>query len=216
MTVSECPCRLAWALYVQSHTLIRELLYALLLSIEASSFDLTIRGNWSVDLQAGSQFGYRPLLFIVLLAGLGAIILQVSAYGNRTIYACLTVDVIFQSLACKLGCVTGIDLATHCRLLLHDRPKHQKLVRYGALYPLYILCEIAIISTDLAELLGSAIGLCLLFPQLPLWAGVLVTAGDVLVFLVFGAPSRYGKPVRAFEITIVLLVSIHSRRNDPD
>ena len=40
------------------------------------------------------------------------------------------------------------------------------------LYPLYVLSEIAIISTDLAELLGSAIALCLLFPSLPLWAGV--------------------------------------------
>ena len=47
------------------------------------------------------------------------------------------------------------------------------------LYPLYALAEIAIISTDLAELLGSAIALCLLFPALPLWAGVLLTASDV-------------------------------------
>ena len=102
--------------------------------------------------------------------------------------------------------MTGVDLATHCRLLLHDRPKHRKLIRYAILYPLYILCEIAIICTDLAELLGSAIGLCLLFPKLPLWAGVLVTVGDVLVFLVIGSPSRYGKPVKVFEITIMLLV----------
>lgn len=34
-------------------------------------------GNWSVDLQAGSQFGYRPMLFVILLAGLGALVLQV-------------------------------------------------------------------------------------------------------------------------------------------
>ena len=111
--------------------------------------------------------------------------------------------------------MTGVDLATHCRLLLYDRPKHRKLIRYGVLYPLYVLCEIAIISTDLAELLGSAIGLCLLFPSLPLWAGVLVTAGDVLIFLIIGGPSRYGKPVKVFEVTIILLVSIDSRRNDP-
>ncbi|KAI0343977.1 natural resistance-associated macrophage protein [Trametopsis cervina] len=143
-------------------------------------------GNWSVDLQAGSEFGYRPLLFIVLLAGLGAIVLQ--------------------SLATKLGCVTGLDLATHCRILLHDRPKHRRLIRYGVLYPLYILCEIGIICTDLAELLGSAIGLCLLFPSMPLWAAVLVTAADVLVFLVIGGPSRDGKPVKVFEAVIIALV----------
>jgi len=33
-------------------------------------------GNWSVDLQAGSSFGYRPMLFVILMAGLGAIVLQ--------------------------------------------------------------------------------------------------------------------------------------------
>ena len=37
-----------------------------------------VRGNWSVDMQAGSIFGYRPMLFVILIAGLGAMILQVS------------------------------------------------------------------------------------------------------------------------------------------
>ncbi|KAH8100469.1 natural resistance-associated macrophage protein [Cristinia sonorae] len=144
-------------------------------------------GNWSVDLQAGSQFGYRPMLFVLLLAGIGAMILQ--------------------SLSFKLGCVTGFDLASHCRLLLHDRSRHRRLIRYTVLYPLYVLCEIAIISTDLAELLGSAIGLCLLFPTLPLWAGVLITASDVLVFLLMGDPSRgQRRSVKIFEFTIIVLV----------
>ncbi|KAJ3490516.1 hypothetical protein NLI96_g1397 [Meripilus lineatus] len=144
-------------------------------------------GNWSVDLQAGAQFGYRPMLFVILLAGLGAMVLQ--------------------SLAYKLGCVTGFDLASHCRLLLHDCPKHRRLIRYLVLYPLYVLCEIAIISTDLAELLGSAIGICLIFPTIPLWAAVLLTASDVLIFLVIGDPSRgQGRPVRLFEFTVIALV----------
>lgn len=39
------------------------------------------RGNWSVDLQAGSNFGYRPMLFVLLMAGLGAIVLQVCFIG---------------------------------------------------------------------------------------------------------------------------------------
>ncbi|PPQ69625.1 hypothetical protein CVT25_013708 [Psilocybe cyanescens] len=144
-------------------------------------------GNWSVDLQAGSSFGYRPMLFVILMAGLGAIVLQ--------------------TLACKLGCVTGLDLASHCRLLLHNHPRHPRLVRRLVLYPLYILSEIAIISTDLAELLGSAIGLCLLFPKLPLWGGVILTAADVLIFLSFADPSRsQGRPVRMFEYTIIGLV----------
>ncbi|KAF5377515.1 hypothetical protein D9615_005132 [Tricholomella constricta] len=163
-------------------------------------------GNWSVDLQAGSNFGYRPMLFVLLMAGLGAMVLQ--------------------TLACKLGCVTGLgeaallpitrprltttsDLASHCRLLLHDRPKNPRLVRWLVLYPLYVLSEISIISTDLAELLGSAIGICLIFPRLPLWAGVVVTAADVLIFLAFADPSRgQGRPVRVFECIIMIFVFV--------
>ncbi|TDL28789.1 natural resistance-associated macrophage protein [Rickenella mellea] len=145
-------------------------------------------GNWSVDLQAGSQFGYK-LLFMVLVAGLGAVVLQV--------------------LACKLGCVTGLDLASHCRLLLNNHPKYPRLVRRLFLYPLYGLAELSIISTDLAELLGSAIGLCLIFPKLPLWVAVLLTASDVFIILLVGDPSRgHGRPVRTFEIIIVVLVLI--------
>lgn len=102
---------------------------------------------------------------------------------------------------------SNLDLASHCRLLLHDHPKHPRLVRRLILYPLYLLSEIAIISTDLAELLGSAIGLCLIFPKLPVWAGVVLTAVDVLVFLVLSGPSRgQGRPVRMFEFVIVVLV----------
>ena len=98
------------------------------------------------------------------------------------------------------------DLAAHCRVLLHDRPKHRRLIRFAVLYPLYVLCEVAIISTDLAELLGSATGLCLLFPALPLWTGVLLTAVDVLVFLIVGDPSRSSRPVKAFELVMITLV----------
>jgi NRAMP (natural resistance-associated macrophage protein)-like metal ion transporter len=99
------------------------------------------------------------------------------------------------------------DLASHCRLLLHDHPRHPLLLRRLVLYPLYVLAEIAIIATDLAELLGSAIGLCLLFPRLPLWVGVVLTAVDVLVFLSISDPSQSeGRPVKIFEYTIIGLV----------
>ncbi|KAH9486175.1 Manganese transporter pdt1 [Psilocybe cubensis] len=141
-------------------------------------------GNWGVDLQAGSQFGYH-LLFVVLLAGLFAVFLQV--------------------LASRLGCVTGIDLASHTRLLLYNRPKHTLLYRWLGLYPLYVLAEVAIIATDLAELLGSAIALCMLFPKLELWHGVLITAFDVILILGMGDPLR-GKPVRMFELLIGAMV----------
>ncbi|CAE6432438.1 unnamed protein product [Rhizoctonia solani] len=146
-------------------------------------------GNWSVDLQAGSQYGYK-LLSVVLLAGLGAILLQ--------------------TMAARLGCVTGRDLAQHCRLLLHSRPKHKLWFRRGLLYPMYVMCEVGIIATDLAELLGSAIGLSLLIPAVPLWAGVLITSVDV-IFVLAMAPTSSGRPVRAFEwllMTLVLIVFV--------
>ncbi|KAK7063848.1 natural resistance-associated macrophage protein-domain-containing protein [Favolaschia claudopus] len=141
-------------------------------------------GNWGVDLQAGSQFQYR-LLFVVLLAGIFAAVLQV--------------------LATRLGCVTGLDLASHCRVLFYDRPKRPLLWRRLVLYPLYVLSEVAIISTDLAELLGSAIALCLLFPRLELWHGVLITAFDVVFLLALKDPLR-STPVKLFEFIIAGLV----------
>ncbi|EJD04338.1 Nramp-domain-containing protein [Fomitiporia mediterranea MF3/22] len=145
-------------------------------------------GNWSTDLLAGSQFGYK-LLFVVLLAGLGAVVLQI--------------------LSCKLGCVTGLDLASHCRLLMHDHPRYPRLVRYVFLYPLYVLSELAIVSTDIAELLGSAIGLVLLIPSLPLPVAVLLTATDVIFILAVGDPTKgRRKPVRIFEMIIIVLVLI--------
>ena len=98
-----------------------------------------------------------------------------------------------------------IDLATHCRLLLHSRQKHRMLWRWGVLYPLYALSEVAIICTDLAELLGSATALSLLFPALPLWAGVLLTASDVFVILAMSDPTQ-GQRNKPFEILIGGLV----------
>ena len=107
------------------------------------------------------------------------------------------------------------DLASHCRLLLYDRPKHKLLWRWLALYPLYALSEIAIVSTDLAELLGSGIALCLLFPKLPLWAGVLITASDVLLLLALRDPIK-GQPVRLFELFIAILVRPTRRLDFPE
>ena len=96
-------------------------------------------------------------------------------------------------------------MATHCRLLFHSRPRHPRLYRWCILYPLYVISEIAIIATDLAELLGSAIALCLLFPKLPIWGGLLITVFDVLLILGFRDPLS-SRPVRLFEFLIALMV----------
>ncbi|MBI1825943.1 MAG: Nramp family divalent metal transporter [Planctomycetes bacterium] len=80
--------------------------------------------------------------------------------------------IILQHLSLKLGIVTGHDLAQACRA--HFSPP----VSFG----LWVLCEIAIAACDLAEVIGSAIALNLLF-HLPLIIGVLLTALDVMVVL---------------------------------
>ncbi len=98
------------------------------------------------------------------------------------------------------------DLAAHCRLLLHDHPRYPRLVRRVFLYPLYVLSEVAIISTDLAELLGSAIGLVLLFPKLPLSVAVMLTALDVIFILALGDSKQRGRPLRMLEFIIIILV----------
>src|SRR5687768_15706885 len=101
------------------------------------------------------------------------------AGGSRFNYALLSVimisnlmAILLQALALRLGIVTGRDLAQACR-------DHFSL---PVSFVLWILCEVAIIACDLAEVIGSAIALNLLF-GIPLTWGVLLTAFDVMVLL---------------------------------
>src|SRR5215210_6268496 len=80
--------------------------------------------------------------------------------------------ILLQHLSLKLGIATGRDLAQACRDH-YSRP-------VGIM--LWVLCEIAIAACDLAEVIGSAIALNLLF-GIPLVAGVLITACDVMIVL---------------------------------
>src|SRR6476660_8661966 len=80
--------------------------------------------------------------------------------------------ILLQHLALKLGIVSGRDLAQGCRD--HYSPRVSLV--------LWILCEIAIAACDLAEVLGSAVALNLLF-GIPLIVGVVITALDVLIIL---------------------------------
>src|SRR2546426_3422392 len=79
--------------------------------------------------------------------------------------------VLLQTLSARLGVVTGKDLAQACR----------DFYPRSLVIPLWLLCEVAIIACDLAEVLGAAIGLKLLF-HIPLFFGVMITALDVLLF----------------------------------
>jgi manganese transport protein len=100
--------------------------------------------------------------------------------------------VLLQTLSARLGVVTGRDLAQACRDFY---PRFLVM-------PLWILCEIAIVACDLAEVLGAAVGLQLLF-GIPLLVGVLITAFDVLLLL---ALSGFG--IRRMEAIIISLVMV--------
>ncbi len=100
--------------------------------------------------------------------------------------------IFLQALSAKLGIVTGRDLAQACRD--HYRPR----VRIA----LWLLCELAIVACDLAEVLGSAVALQLLF-GLPLLAGVIITGLDVLLVL-----ALQGRSFRWIELLVVALIAM--------
>uniref|UniRef100_A0A060T1Y2 ARAD1C27698p n=1 Tax=Blastobotrys adeninivorans TaxID=409370 RepID=A0A060T1Y2_BLAAD len=117
------------------------------------------------------------MLFVILLSNLLAVFLQ--------------------SLCLKLGSVTGLDLAQNCR-------KH--LPRWMCI-TVYILAEIAIIATDLAEVVGTAISLNILF-GVPLSVGVALTVIDVLLVLMAYRPNGPMRIVRYFEYMVSALVFV--------
>lgn len=119
------------------------------------------------------------LLFVILLSNLFAILLQ--------------------HLSAKLGVVTGRDLAQACR---DSFPKHVSVI-------LWLMAEVMITACDLAEVIGSAIALNLLF-NIPLPLGVLITAGDVLLLLLLQKKGfRYLEAlVTVLIVTIIAAFSI--------
>jgi len=119
------------------------------------------------------------------------------AGGSRFGYTLLTVimvsnlmAIVLQGLSAKLGIVTGRDLAQACR---DNYPK-------PVVWVLWILCELAIAACDLAEVIGSAIALNLLF-GIPLPLGIGITALDVLVVLYL-----QNRGFRLLEALIIALV----------
>jgi NRAMP (natural resistance-associated macrophage protein)-like metal ion transporter len=109
-------------------------------------------GNLESDLQAGVIGGYS-LLWVLLWSTVFGLFLQV--------------------LSSRLAVVTGLDLATHCRLQFPRGPR----------YFLWVMTELAIIGSDVQEVVGSAIAMKILF-KTPMWLGVVITAADTFTFLI--------------------------------
>src|SRR6201995_923588 len=119
-----------------------------------------------------------------------------SAFGYQllsVIFLSNLMAVLLQALCARLGIVTGRDLAQACR------DHYSKPVAFG----LWALCEIAICACDLAEIIGSAIALNLLF-KIPLVWGVCLTAFDVLAIMVL--QHRGFRYLEALVITLILTI----------
>ncbi|MEC0242028.1 Nramp family divalent metal transporter [Paenibacillus dokdonensis] len=100
--------------------------------------------------------------------------------------------ILLQSLSARLGIATGRDLAQACR------DHYSKPVSMG----LWVLCELAIAACDLAEVIGTAIALQLLF-GIPLLYGVLITSVDVILVLML-----QNKGFRHIEVMVISFIAI--------
>src|SRR5947209_15469095 len=123
------------------------------------------------------------------------------AGGSKFGYALLTVAllsnlmaVLLQALCARLGIASGRDLAQACRDAF---PR-------AISWPLWLITEIAICSTDLAEVIGTAIGLNLLF-GIPLEIGVIITALDV--FLILGMQHLGFRWVESFVVALLGVIA---------
>jgi manganese transport protein len=120
-----------------------------------------------------------------------------SAFGYTLLSVILLSNmmaILLQALSAKLGIVTGRDLAQACR---DHYPKPVAMA-------LWLLCEIAIVACDLAEVIGTAIALQLLF-GIPLLWGVVLTALDVMVVLYL--QNRGFRHLEAFIIGLMLIIA---------
>jgi len=124
------------------------------------------------------------------------------AGGSKFGYALLTVAllsnlmaILLQALCARLGIGAGRDLAQACRDAF---PR-------AVSWPLWVLAEIAICATDLAEVIGTAIGLNLLF-GIPLEIGVLITALDV--FIILWMQNLGFRWIEAFVVTLLGVITV--------
>jgi manganese transport protein len=119
-------------------------------------------------------------------------------YGYQLLWVILASNlmaILLQTLCARLGLVTGKDLAQACR----------DYYKKPAAIALWLLCEVAIIACDLAEVIGSAVALNLLLGVPLLW-GVLITGLDVLLLL---GLMRFGfRKIEALIITLVGTIAL--------
>lgn len=140
-------------------------------------------GNWITSIQGGALYSYL-LLSVILVSSLIAMLLQV--------------------MCAKLGIVTGMDLAqATSRLCYRSNTNFGGWRRKKLAITLWITTELAIIATEIAEVIGSAFALNLLF-RIPLLLGVVITVLDVFLLL---ALMKFGvRKIEAIVFTIIITI----------
>ena len=117
-------------------------------------------------------------------------------YGYMLLWVVLAANLmamLVQSMSAKLGIATGFNLAEVCR----------QRFPFRVVVGLWLQAEIIAMATDLAEFIGAAIGIHLLFPSVPLFAAGIITA-----FAAFGILAVQSRGFRGFEAVITALVAV--------
>ncbi|MFB6283378.1 MAG: Nramp family divalent metal transporter [Halobacteria archaeon] len=123
-----------------------------------------------------------------------------SKFGNKLLWVIIASSIIamgIQIITAKLGIATGKGIAEHCR----ERFSRTKTVF------LWAVAEIAMIATDMAEIIGAAIGFSLLFGIPLIWGAVL---SGVAAFALLGIRTMAKKGYRVVEVTIMVMVAVVS------
>lgn len=160
------------------------------------SVDITKKMSWFRKLLAFSGPGYLVAVGYMDPGNWATDLAGGSMFGYQllsVIFISSIIAILLQHLAAKLGIVTQKDLAQACR---DYYPKKYRWI-------LWILAEVAIIACDLAEVIGSAIALQLLF-KIPVILGVLITSLDVLLLLFL--QSKGIKYLEALVISLIALI----------
>ncbi len=156
------------------------------------------QGSWLRKLLAFAGPGYLVSVGYMDPGNWGTDLAGGSQFGYKLLWVILLSNLMaqfLQVLCARMGLVTHKDLAMACR----------DYYKKPAAIALWLLCEVAIIACDLAEVIGSAVALNLLF-GIPLLMGVLITAADVLILL---ALMKFGfRKIEAIILTLVGTVFI--------
>ncbi|MFI0847450.1 Nramp family divalent metal transporter [Mesorhizobium sp. IMUNJ 23232] len=163
-----------------------------------SSIAVPIGGSWMRKLLAFAGPGYMVSVGYMDPGNWATDLAGGSQFGYTLLCVILISNlmaILLQALAARLGIVTGRDLAQACRDSF-PRPVN---------YALWFACELAIIACDLAEVIGTAIALQLLF-GIPLIGGALIAALDAfLLLLLMNRGFRY---LEAFVIALLIVIAV--------